>query len=66
LASAIEKTNAGIAATHIEEVKAFILEKYTEWQQNGYTHQNVVIAEKEKFSRQEQAKAFEHIIQSIL
>jgi glycosyltransferase involved in cell wall biosynthesis len=66
LSDAIQKTNAGVAAKNIEEVKAFILEKYTEWQQNGYTHQNVVIAEKEKFSRQEQAKAFEHIIQSIL
>ena len=66
LASAIEKTNAGVAATNVEEVKAFILEKYAEWQQNGYTRQNVVAAEKEKFSRQEQAQAFENIIQSFL
>ena len=66
LASAIAKTNAGIAATHVEEVKAFILEKYAQWQQNGYTHQNVVVAEKEKFSRQSMAQQFENAILSVL
>lgn len=66
LASAIEKTNAGVAATNVEEVKAFLLEKYQQWRQQGYTQQAVNQAEKSLFSRQEQAQAFENIIQSIL
>lgn len=66
LASAIEKTNAGVAATQVTEVKHFILEKYAEWQKNGYTHQAVIQQEKVPFSRQEQAQAFENIIQSFL
>jgi phage portal protein BeeE len=66
LASAIEKTNAGVAATNVEEVKAFLLEKYQQWRQQGYTQQAVNLAEKALFSRQEQAQAFENIIQSIL
>ena len=33
LADAIHNTNAGLAATNVEEVKAFILEKYQEWHQ---------------------------------
>ena len=59
LADAIEKTNAGLAATNVKEVKAFILEKYNEWRQNGYTRQAVV--NKEQFSRQKQAQQFEQL-----
>jgi hypothetical protein len=66
LASAIEKTNAGVAATNVEEVKAFLLEKYQQWRQQGYTQHAVNQVEKSLFSRQEQAQAFENIIQSIL
>ena len=64
LADAIEKTNAGLAATNVEEVKAFILEKYNEWRQNGYTRQAVV--NKEQFSRQKQAQQFEQLFTSII
>jgi glycosyltransferase involved in cell wall biosynthesis len=59
LADAIEKTNAGLAATNVEEVKAFILEKYHEWQQNGFTRQRVV--NKEQFTRQHEAAQFEQL-----
>ena len=59
LAEAIDKSNAGLAATNVEEVKAFVLEKYQEWKQNGFTHQQVV--NKEQFTRQHEAAQFEQL-----
>ena len=59
LADAIQKTNAGLAATNVEEVKAFILEKYNEWRQNGYTRQAVM--NKVQFTRQHEAEQFEQL-----
>ena len=64
LAQTIKKTNAGLAATNVEEVKEFILYHYNEWQQNGYTHIN--ITNKEQFSRQNQAIQFEKIFNQVL
>jgi glycosyltransferase involved in cell wall biosynthesis len=64
LAQTIKETNAGLAATNVEEVKEFILYHYNEWQQNGYTHIN--ITNKEQFSRQNQAIQFEKIFNQIL
>ncbi len=61
LAEVICQTNAGVAATNVAEVEQFLREKYAEWQQNGYTHQSVNQAEKEKFSRQTQAQQFAEI-----
>ena len=60
LAEVIKQTNAGLAATNVEEVKAFILDKYREWQENGFTHQ--AVRDKQIFTRQYQAKQFESII----
>jgi glycosyltransferase involved in cell wall biosynthesis len=59
LAQVITETQAGLAATNVEEVKAFVLEKYQEWKKNGYTHQKVV--DKEQFTRQRQAEQFEQL-----
>lgn len=59
LAQTIRETNAGLAATNVKEVKAFILEKYQEWLQNGFTRQAVI--NKEQFSRQKQAQQFEQL-----
>ena len=64
LAQTIKETNAGLAATNVEEVKEFILYHYNEWQQNGYTHIN--ITNKEQFSRQNQAIQFEKIFNQVL
>lgn len=64
LAQTIKETNAGLAATNVEEVKEFILYHYNEWLQNGYTHIN--ITNKEQFSRQNQAIQFEKIFNQIL
>ena len=59
LADAIQKTNAGIAATSVDEVKTFIMEKYQEWLQQGYTRQAVI--NKEQFTRQHEAEQFEQL-----
>lgn len=64
LAETIRETNAGIATSDIEEIKAFILDKYHEWQLHGYTHQAVV--NKERFSRQHQAEQFEQLFLSLI
>lgn len=65
LAQTIRETNAGLSATSVEEVKAFIMEKYSEWQQNGYTRQMVDREKKPYFSRQYQATQFEEIFDSL-
>jgi hypothetical protein len=59
LADTIRMTNAGLASSDLDEIKAFIFEKYQEWQQNGYTRQAVV--QKEQFSREKQAQQFEQL-----
>jgi hypothetical protein len=55
----ISETHAGLAATEVEQVKAFVMEKYQEWKKNGYTRQDVV--NKEQFTRQRQAEEFEEL-----
>lgn len=64
LAQVIRLTNAGIAATTAEEVKAFILDKYSEWQAKGYTRQ--AVKGKQDFSRQQQVQQFEQLILQCL
>jgi glycosyltransferase involved in cell wall biosynthesis len=59
LAQVISETHAGLAATEVEQVKAFVMEKYQEWKKNGYTRQDVV--NKEQFTRQRQAEEFEEL-----
>lgn len=59
LANVINQTNAGLAATNVEEIQTFICEKYHEWQQNGFTRQAVI--NKEQFSREKQAQQFEQL-----
>lgn len=64
LAQTIKETDAGLAATNVDEVKQFILKHYDTWKQQGYTH--VEIKGKERFSRQEQAKQFMEIFNSAI
>ena len=58
LAQLIHETNAGVSATTVDEVEEFIRTKYDEWKSKGYTHQNVNVEEKNKYSRQQQAIQF--------
>ena len=64
LAEAIEHTHAGLAATNVEDVKKFILQKYQEWLQNGYTRQTVL--NKEQFTRQHEAAQFEQLFLTVI
>lgn len=66
LAEAIRKTNAGIAANTQEEICRFIGTKYVEWQNNGFTRQQVNPKEKEAFSREKQAQQMEQLILSAI
>ncbi len=66
LAEVVSQTNAGVAATNVEQVEQFICEKYAEWQQLGCTHQAVNQEEKAKFSRQTQAQQFAEIFCNLM
>lgn len=66
LAQTIRDTHAGIASSNVQEIKAFVLEKYHEWRANGYTHQSVNQQEKAQFSRQTQAQQFERLFLSLI
>lgn len=59
LAQAMTETNAGLASDDIDEIKQFILDKYNEWKQNGFTRQ--LVRNKEQFNRENQAKQFEDL-----
>ncbi len=65
LAQVIEDTNAGLAATTAEQVEQFILDKYAEWETNGFTRQQVNKHTKALFSRQKQAQQFEELFADI-
>ena len=63
LSQTIRETHAGIAADEIEDMKTFILDKYKEWKQNGFTHQKTL--HREVFSRAYQTKQLEQLIQCL-
>ncbi|MCQ2347018.1 MAG: glycosyltransferase [Paludibacteraceae bacterium] len=60
LAQAIADTHAGIATESVDEIKQFIMSKYREWQQNGYTRQ--CIQNKDLFDREYLAHEFETLL----
>jgi len=60
LAQVIRETNAGLAGTNAEEVAAFILAKYREWKEKGFTRQAVV--RQERFTRAYQSKQLEDLL----
>lgn len=62
LAQTIQETNAGLASGNIDEIKQFILDKYNEWKQNGFTRQPV--RHIEQFNRENQSKQFEDLFRS--
>lgn len=63
LAQAIKETNAGLASSNVEEIKAFILDKYNEWKQNGFTHQ--AVRNKEQYSRETEAQYMEELMMGL-
>lgn len=65
LAEAIKETNAGLAATDVDEVCRFILFHYNEWKEKGYTSSSVNREKIQMFSRKEQAKQFVQIFENV-
>jgi hypothetical protein len=63
LAQVITETQAGLAATNVVQVKTFVLDKYQEWKQNGFTRQ--IAQHKELFTRQHQAQLFVEIFENL-
>jgi glycosyltransferase involved in cell wall biosynthesis len=63
LAQVIAQTEAGLAATEVGQVKTFVMEKYQEWKQKGYTHQRA--KNKEWFTRQHQAEQFVKVFEAV-
>lgn len=63
LAQTIRDTRAGLASSDLDEIKAFIIDKYHEWQTRGYTRQPVIGTD--RFSRQHQAEQFLQLFQSL-
>lgn len=59
LAQVIQETNAGLAARSAEEVRTFLIEKYAQWQAQGFTRQEV--KNKGHFSRQFQMQQLEKL-----
>lgn len=52
LAQLIDYTNAGIATSNREAIKAFITDRYNEWRQHGFTHQPT--QHRDEFAREAQ------------
>ena len=65
LQKTINSSQSGISASNVEEVNKFILEKYAEWEKNGFTHQKINKNAVEKFSRKYQAGQFVSIFESL-
>ena len=57
----VKQTQTGLSSDDIPEIQAFILDKYKEWKQNGYTRQLINQAIKQQFTRQYQARQFEQL-----
>lgn len=64
LEQVMQYTHAGMAARTVQDVERFITEKYKEWEQHGYTRQDV--QHKEQFIRQHQAQLFEQLFLQLI
>jgi glycosyltransferase involved in cell wall biosynthesis len=60
LAQVIEETHAGLAGVDAGQVARFLMDKYQEWQQNGFTRQQV--QHKELFMRETQCAQIEALL----
>ena len=61
LAELMQYTHAGLATNDEEQIKAFIVARYHEWQQHGYTRQ--AVAHREDFARAAQCRKLLTILQ---
>lgn len=65
LETAIIETNAGVSARNVDEVYHFIQQKYSEWEEKGYTTSTIKKDVLNKYSRQTQALEFMHIFEKL-
>ena len=65
LAAIIHETKSGIAADNVEQVECFLMEKYAQWKQTGYTFQQTDRQIVGQFSRKEQVKQFIRIFNAL-
>jgi glycosyltransferase involved in cell wall biosynthesis len=63
---AIIKSGAGVSARSVEETKVFILDKWNEWKEKGYTTANVNQEYKKQFSRKLQARQFVEVFEKVM
>ena len=66
LEASIQTANAGISARTIEETYNFILQKWQEWQNLGYTQVEINTSYTQNFSRKKQAKQFVKIFEKVM
>ena len=66
LEQAIREARAGVAARNVEETAAFLLEKYEEWKQKGYTEVDSDKKIIESYSREGQARQFANIFGQLI
>lgn len=62
----ITQANAGISASTKEEITVFLLEKYAEWQNNGFTKQPIHREYVNQFSRKCQAEQFIEVFEQLV
>lgn len=63
LAEAMKETNAGLAATQVDEVCDFLKFHYQKWKAKGFTSSSINKSKLIRFSREEQAKQFIQIFE---
>lgn len=66
LAAAIRETNAGVAATEVQEVANFIREIYGQWKKQGYTRQAVNRQAVGLFNREIESRQFEQLLSASI
>ncbi|MDH6311263.1 glycosyltransferase involved in cell wall biosynthesis [Parabacteroides sp. PFB2-10] len=65
LAEAIRATRAGLAATNVDEVCAFLKQEYEAWKQQGYTASSVDREALQQYARPYQAHQFANIFNDL-
>ena len=66
LEQAIQEVNAGCAARSADEAYKFILEKFSEWKEIGYTKGTVLGDQITRYSRKEQARQFSDLFNETI
>jgi len=66
LEESINEANAGVAARNVDEVYDFLLKKWKEWEDIGYTTAEVNQKYTEQFSRKLQAKQFVGLFEKVI